>query len=64
MLTQALTDHFRSYFNRAKHHDTILWLDSGREYAVYWIAHLPSESHPGIMLGKSSKLNNLYEIAI
>jgi len=34
MLIQALTDHFQSYFNRAKHHDTILWFDASEEYAA------------------------------
>lgn len=34
MLVEALTYHFQSYFNRAKHHDTVLWFDPGQEYAA------------------------------
>ncbi|MBM4464431.1 MAG: PglZ domain-containing protein [Chloroflexi bacterium] len=34
MLIQALTDHFNSYFYRAKHHDTVLWFDPDQEYVA------------------------------
>ena len=34
MLIQTLTDHFESYFNRAKYHDTVLWFDPEEEYST------------------------------
>ena len=34
MLVQALAGHFQSYFNRADHHDTVLWFDPEGEYAA------------------------------
>ncbi len=33
MLIQALTVHFQSYFDRAKHHNTVLWFGAEEEYA-------------------------------
>ena len=34
MLREALADHFQSYFNRAKDHDTVLWFDPDEEYVA------------------------------
>jgi hypothetical protein len=29
-----LTDYFESFFDRAKHHDTVLWFDPEEEYTT------------------------------
>ncbi len=34
MLLNGLVEHFQSYFNSTKNHDTVLWFDSGEEYAA------------------------------
>lgn len=34
MLVQALTDEFRRSFERAPHHDVVLWFDPDEEYAA------------------------------
>ena len=39
MLIRSLTDHFQAYFNRAKHHDAVLWFDPEEEY-VALLGHL------------------------
>ncbi len=41
MLIEALAQRFRSYFDRSKSHDTILWFDSGQEYQAL-LDHLTS----------------------
>ena len=34
MLIEALTDYFESFFDRADHHDTVLWFDPDQEYTT------------------------------
>jgi len=52
MLTQALRDHFHSYFKRAKHHDTVLWFDPGEEYAALldYLTEVPLWRYDGSLL--------------
>lgn len=52
MLIHALIDHFQSYFNRAKHHDTVLWFDPEGEYDALLdhLTELPLWRYEGSLL--------------
>ena len=60
MLVQALTNHFQSYFNRAKHHDTVLWFDPGEEYAALLdhLTEVPLWRYDGSLLRLRYRLIN------
>jgi hypothetical protein len=52
MLIEALTDYFESFFDRAKHHDTVLWFDPDQEYAALLdhLTDLPLWRYEGSLL--------------
>jgi len=59
MLVQALTEEFHAYFDRAKHHDTVLWFDPEREYEAL-LDHLTGI--PLWRLGERSLLEMRYRL--
>lgn len=52
MLIEALTNHFQSYFDRAKHHDTVLWFDPDQEYTALldYLTDVPLWRYEGSLL--------------
>ena len=52
MLVQALKDCFNAYFDREKHHDTVLWFDPEREYEALLdhLADVPLWRYEGSLL--------------